>query len=200
MKHRIILRMSMILIMIMAFTAVGEGSYPGSWSRRDGGRSNQIVVVKNQKKKLKRQKIRGEVESVRGQVAYIRTSSGQRVGVQLGPQSYWEHREYRLVPGQRVTVVGWSDPYERSDWFFAGSIAGPGFSFSLTNDVGRPYWVTEYEYERGGYPTYEVYEVWYQPTYIYRYEAAPPTKIIKEKRVPPGHAKKRHHDRGRHHH
>jgi hypothetical protein len=129
---------------------------------------NQELLAKGEKK-MKRMKIRGTVESINGREAVIRTSKGKMVRVMIGPESYWTYRGYHLVPGQVVSVNGWY-PEESTDWFYAGTIAGSGFSFSLTNSSGMPYWVEVDEQHRMA-PSYVIYRDWYGPQYIYR---APP--------------------------
>ena len=187
MRHRMTRRMSALLIGLFALTATSVPVAMASWGT---GNSRSEAVVVGQKK-LKRERIRGTVTRVSGQIAYVRVAPSRVVAVQLGPASYWDYHGYRLVPGQRVTVMGWYDPYERSDWFFAGSLNAPGFSLTLTNDVGVPVWVTEYESSGGWYPTYDTYEVWYRPSYRF----VPPGHMKEGPRgqikgTPPGHAKK----------
>ena len=189
----------MVVIGITGITTSAEALWPAGRGKTKY-EARRVVG----KQKMKRQRIVGKVTSVRGQTAYVRTSSGRTVRVMLGPESYWEHHHYSVVPGQRVTVYGWNDPYDRPDWFFASSVSGPGFSLTLTNDVGVPVWVTEYEYARGWYPTYEVYEVWYRPTYYYVPVTAPPPRPVHirheaprdhskgYKSSPSGHEKKKH--------
>ena len=119
-------------------------------------------VATAERRDLQRKRVEGVVESMNGQQAFIRTDQGARVGVRLGPESFWRERGYRLRSGSRVTVDGWWDPGE-SDWYFAGSIGGPGFYFELSNDDGIPYWVNDddYYYGSGWGPCCETYDVWY---------------------------------------
>ena len=132
-------------------------------------------------------KIRGTVERVEGREAVIRTSEGRQVRVMIGPESYWEDRGYHMAPGQSILVNGWY-PEDNTDWFYAGSIAGPGFSFSLTNSSGMPYWVDRQEQQRSR-PSYVVYRDWYGPRYIY----SPPPR-----HGPRNHDEKERHDRSGH--
>jgi len=133
-------------------------------------------AAKAEHRDLQRKRVTGVVESINGQQAFVRTEQGARVGVRLGPESYWRERGYRLHSGSRVTVDGWCDE-NNSDWYFAGSIAGPGFYFELSNDEGIPYWVDDddYYYGAGWGPCYETYDVWYgcRP-YGDRFVAPPP--------------------------
>ena len=181
MRHRMTRLMSALLIGMMALTTAAVPSAQASWR---SGRTEAVVVGQ---KHLKRERIRGTVTRVSGQVAYVRVTPSRMVAVQLGPESYWDYYGYRMIPGQRVTVVGWYDPYDRGDWFFAGTISAPGFSLTLTNDVGAPIWVTEYEYPSGWYPTHDTYEIWYRPSYRFvppgHMKGAPPGQI---KGTPPG--------------
>ncbi len=164
---------------------------PFGWGRaqRDAQRPHTRLV---NDRHLRRVRVRGVVERVSGQRCVVRTSSGRRVTVLLGPASYWEYRGYTLHRGSTVTVDSWYDPEDRVDVYFAGTIAGPGFSFSLTNGSGVPYWVEDYEYREEWVPTYEVYDVWYQPSYRY---VVPPGHA---RSVPPGHMKKHHETHERH--
>ncbi len=207
MRYRITLPIMVLLAGVLGFTATPASAFWifGSWQRHDNDR--EVVQVSNHRRDLRRERVRGTVVRVSGQVAYIRTSPFRTVMVRLGPESYWEEHGYRLVPGERVSAYCWYDPDEQSDLFFAGSISGPGFSFSLTNDIGEPLWVTDdYEYVGGWYPTYRVYDVWYRPTYHYeeienapppraRVESGGPRGMQVEKAAPPGHQKN---NRGRH--
>jgi hypothetical protein len=132
-------------------------------------------------KKMKRVKIRGTVERVEGREAYIRTRQGNEVRVMIGPESYWEERGYRMVPGQSISVSGWY-PEDDHESFFAGSIAGPGFSFSLTNSSGMPFWVDQDE-QRQSAPSYVIYRDWYGPQYNYHR----PPRHDDARRNPAGH-------------
>jgi hypothetical protein len=128
---------------------------------------------------LERKRVAGVVETIEGQEAYIRTDDGARVSVQLGPQSYWRERGYRLRSGSRVEADCWYDPEGRSDWYFAGSIWGPGFHFELSNGDGIPYWVDndDYYYSDGWGPSCDSYVIWYDcaPSF-YIYAPPPPPR------------------------
>jgi hypothetical protein len=154
MRYRILLLASLMLAGTLAMTGAAQAEH------RD----------------LQRKRVAGVVESINGQQAFVRTDQGARVGVRLGPESYWRERGYRLRSGSRVTVDGWCDEANR-DWYFAGSIRGPGFYFELSNGDGIPYWVNDedYYYGAGWGPCCETYDVWYgcQP-YPYRFIAPPP--------------------------
>jgi hypothetical protein len=171
MRHRMTLLVMVLLISSLSFTG--------------------IVNAQNNKK-MKRMKIRGTVERVEGREALIRTSQGREVRVMIGPESYREDRGYHMVPGQSISVNGWY-PEDNNDWFYAGSIAGPGFSFSLTNSSGMPFWVDQEEQHRTR-PSYVVYRDWYGPQYNYN----PPPRHVEVKRAPPGHDEKDQHDRRDH--
>jgi hypothetical protein len=118
------------------------------------------------------------VESIQGQQAMIRTDDDQLVRVQLGPQSYWRDHGYRLRSGSRITADCWYDPESGSDWYFAGSIWGPGFAFVLTNDEGVPYWVDDDDYYYDSYgPCRESFCVWYDCSpWFYIYAPPPPPR------------------------
>lgn len=149
------------------------------------------IVNAENNKKMKRMKIRGTVERIEGREAVILTSKGQHVRVMIGPESYWEYRGYHLAPSQHVTVYGWY-PEDSNDWFFAGTIAGSGFSYKLTNSSGMPNWVVQEEQHRT-VPSYVVYRQWYGPQYNYN----PPPKRVEAKKIPPGHrAKAKHGNKG----
>jgi hypothetical protein len=143
-----------------------------------------VGTVSAHDRPMRRMKIRGVVERIEGRDCYVRTARGTEVRVLIGPESYWECNDWHLYPGQYVSVYGWY-PEDRDDWFYAGTIAGPGFSFSLTNNYGVPFWVERREHERMA-PTYTVYRDWYGPSYVYnppeRHMAAqrPPAKIEHE--------------------
>jgi len=134
-------------------------------------------VATAQRRDLQRKHVEGVVESIQGQQAFIRTDAGARVGLRLGPESFWRERGYRLRSGARVAVDGWCNPDE-SDWYFAGSISGPDFNFELSNDEGIPYWVgdDDYYYGAGWGPCAESYDTWYgcAPVPSYEYYAPPP--------------------------
>jgi hypothetical protein len=163
MKQRMAVLIGIVLISVLGFTTSTEAVW--LWGRTHHSTSSARLA--DARPKMRHERLVGRVESVRGPVAYVRVPSGRRVRVLMGPESYWEYRGYELRPGAEVSVYGWSDPGESSDLFFAGSISGPGFSFSLTNGAGVPVWVTDYEYTSGWYPTYDVYERWYGPSYHY---------------------------------
>jgi hypothetical protein len=167
MRHRITLLVMVLLISGLGFTS---------------------LVNAGPNKKMKRMKIRGTVERVEGREAVIRTSEGRQVRVMIGPESYWADRGYHMAPGQSILVNGWY-PEDNNDWFYAGSIAGPGFSFSLTNSSGMPYWVDQEEQHRTR-PSYVIYRDWYGPRYVY----SPPPRRVEVKRTPPGHSEKDGHD------
>lgn len=156
MTHRIALWMSTLLIGTLAITGAASAyDGRGSFSERD----------------LRRARVHGVVERIEGQEAYIRADDGALIGVQLGPEFYWDRRGYRLWSGARVTADCWYDPYGRTDWYFAASLWGPGFTIWLTDDDGVPYWVTADDYYYGTYgPCCDTYVIWYDCTptfYIY---------------------------------
>ncbi len=157
MKHRIALWMSALLIGTLA--VAGTAAAYGRDSYGSGGRD------------LRRTQVCGVVERIEGQEAWLRTDDGALIGLQLGPESYWDQRGYRLWTGSRVTADCWYDPYGRSEWYYAASIWGPGFSIFLTNDDGLPFWVTADDFYYGNYgPCCDTYVIWYDCTpsfYIY---------------------------------
>ena len=160
MRHRMVIWMSALLMSTLAVTAAANAEH---------------------KRDLERKRVSGVVERIDGQEAYIRTESGARIGVQLGPQSYWRDRGYRLRSGTEVEVDAWYDPDGRSEWYFAGGIWGPGFHFELSNGDGIPYWVDDddYYYSEGWGPCCDSYTIWYDcaPAH-YIYAPPPPPRYV----------------------
>jgi hypothetical protein len=128
---------------------------------------------------MHRVKINGEVQSIRGGRAVVETPDGDRVNVNLGPQSYWRDRGYHLDRGDRVTIEGWRERDDDDDDFagpvFAGSMWGPDFSFELTNEDGWPLWCDPADCPDGWYPTLDFYDTcyFYNPPVAYAPAPAP---------------------------
>lgn len=128
---------------------------------------------------LQRTEISGVVQSINGQEAYILTDDGQEIGVLLGPQAYWDERGYHLQEGDYVEMDIWHDPYEYTDWYFAGEVWGNGFHFVLTNSYGVPHWVVpeqDYYYGLGYRASCVSYMVWFDcpPFYFVSLAWLPP--------------------------
>jgi hypothetical protein len=144
---------TLLLASLLAGTLMITGS---AMAERDFRKAPDV-----QGQDLEQMRIRGTIESIDNGEATILTNSGRRVGVALGPEWYWGRRGARLESGSHVTVDCWGDPYDRSDFYYAGAIWGPGFYFELTNDDGVPYWIDGFSYYHGWWPTYGLYADWY---------------------------------------
>jgi hypothetical protein len=127
---------------------------------------------------LQRTEIRGVVEYVQDQEAYILTDDGDEIAVQLGEQSYWDRHDYHLRQGEYVRMYAWYDPYDHTEWYFAGEIWGPGFHYVLINGYGVPYWVlarSDYYYGLGYRASCISYMIWYDcPPVYFVYLILPP--------------------------
>ena len=165
MRHRLILLASIVLAATFALTTVASAGHTVKKSK----------TVKRQE--LSRTRIAGTIESIRGNQATIITENGEYVGVGLGPRKHWGRYDGQLREGARVTMDCWGDPYGRTDWYFAGSVWGPGFHFELTNDYGVPNWV-DYRYDDDWCPTYDTYADWYGCGHqVYTYVLPPPPPV-----------------------
>jgi hypothetical protein len=156
MKSRTLLLVSLLLS--LAITA----------SAQPAPRNNERVPV------LKESQIEGTVESVRGDEAIVRTQEGWKVNVNLGPERFWRERGYRLEPGVRVHVRGWRQGDDFEGPFFAGTIWGPHFRFTLTNEAGYPFWADPADCAAGWYPTWDDYYYLYWGPYGPRWWAYGP--------------------------
>jgi hypothetical protein len=114
---------------------------------------------------LKESRIQGTVESLHGEEATVRTPEGWKVNVHLGPQTFWRDHGYRLEPGMRVNVRGWRRGDDVNGPFFAGTIWGPHFRFTLTNERGFPIWADRDDYRTGWYPTWDDFYYYYWGPY-----------------------------------
>jgi len=164
MKNRITLLMAIFLISLFSLTTVVKANDDCSCPK------NSSVLLAHNTSHMKRVKIKGTVETIQPRQTIIKMSDGRTVTVLTGPESYWEYKGYKLAPGEKITVYGYY-PQDKTDWFYASSVAGKTYTYKLTDSNGMPYWVETKEYR--SYPTYEVYETWYGPTYIY---TLPPSK------------------------
>jgi len=161
MRHRTNLLMAVLLVSLLSFTAVVNAYDCGC------KKSRKVAIASNPCHYMTRMKVEGTVEKVEPWKTTVRTSEGSTVVVMTGPESYWAARGYRLSPGSDVVVYGYY-PENRVDMFYAETISGSNFHYRLADSAGRPYWVESAEYTMNSrYPSYEVYEEWYGPTYYY---------------------------------
>jgi hypothetical protein len=116
---------------------------------------------------LAKEQISGTVESIHGQTAIIRTEHGDRVSVDLGPQSVWRAHGYHLRTGMPIRVEGWNNP-DNPGLLFAAGIWGPDFYIELTDNTGFPVWVNPDEYWTGWYPTWVYFDFYFNHPPIYR--------------------------------
>ncbi|MBK6911762.1 MAG: hypothetical protein IPH10_12670 [bacterium] len=108
---------------------------------------------------LDRIRIEGRIESIRGQIAYIEDDCGETFRVHLGPQWYWDDRDYYLRSGWYVTVIAWQDPYE--DYCYAGEIRGRDFCYDLCDSRGYPRWRNDDGCYSGWRPTRSFFEIYF---------------------------------------
>lgn len=159
MRQRFFLTISLLAALVFGGAAVAAPPPPADGADNDAA--------------LQKQTIQGRVESVEGQKAVVRTQSGRRVEVDLGPQAYWKEKGYRLHSGIPVRVQGWTRGDDDGP-FFAGGIWGPDFYFELTNDAGFPNWADNDDYWDGWFPTSDYYHAYYYGPVPYAFGPPPP--------------------------
>jgi hypothetical protein len=165
MRQRMTLLAGLLLIGALAFT--------GLVNAQDIRQSDRYYhrTLAGQYTQMERVQIHGVLERIDGRECTIRTSDNRIVRVMTGPESYWADRGYHMALGQAITVTGWY-PEDNKGWLYAGSITGPGMSFSLASASGMPYWVESGEQDRTS-PSYAVYREWYGAQYNYN----PPARL-----------------------
>ncbi|MFH1010841.1 MAG: hypothetical protein V1784_06380 [bacterium] len=133
-------------------------------------------------KDLERVDVKGKIERIEGRKATLRTDTGRRVTVHLGPQWYWRDRNYRLDRGAHVEVRGYGEVWDDEGGFvYPYEIEGEDFAYDFADEYGYPRWAPDDEYYDGWYPTIVFYNdyfycppppppprwYWHQPRHHY---------------------------------
>jgi len=165
MRHGLLLLFSLLLLFTLKGAVIAQEAtgYPDAYPDSTAQPQDQPPMTK--------ERIEGTVESIHGQSAAIRTHAGVLVDVDLGPRAFWRQRGYHLGIGVPVRVEAWHSTDDNSP-FYAGTIAGPGFSIELTNAEGFPMWVDSDEYGPDWYPTESYFYVYYARPPLYAFGPA----------------------------
>ena len=111
---------------------------------------------------LERVKVHGKIVGIEGRKATLKTDSGSRVTVHLGPQWYWRERGYRLNTGTYVDVGGYGEcGDDEGGYVYPYEIEGEDFYIDLADENGYPRWAPDDEYYDDWNPTTVYYENYY---------------------------------------